>query len=41
MIAFAAVMRMKNSVLRIQDSGSGGFSVKPRWDLGSLNLVSP
>ena len=38
MIAFAAAMRLKNSVSRTK--GAGGFSVRPRWDLGSLEPVS-
>ncbi len=41
MIAFAAAMRLKNTQSGKPDVQSRGFSVKPRWDLGSLAAVSP
>ena len=41
MIAFAAAMRLQNTQSGKPDVPSQGFSVKPRWDLGSLTAVSP
>ena len=41
MIAFAAAMRLKNTQSAKPDVPAQGFSVKPRWDLGSLAAVSP
>ncbi len=41
MIAFAAAMRLKNMQSAKPDVPAQGFSVKPRWDLGSLAAVSP
>ena len=35
MIAFAAALRIQDSGVRTEDSGNGGFSVKPRWDLAT------
>ena len=40
MIAFAAALRLQDSGLRIQDSGNKSFSVRPRWELSSLQPVS-
>jgi len=39
MIAFAAALRLKNSA-GAEDSSAHGFSVKPRWPLGSLEPVN-
>ena len=33
MIAFAAALRMTNAGSRIEERGSSGFSVKPRWNI--------
>lgn len=40
MIAFAGAMRLQHSALKQPAAGSGNFSVRPRWDLGSLAAVS-
>ena len=36
MIAFAAALRLQDSAVRIQDSATNAFSVRPRWDLASV-----
>ncbi len=41
MIAFAAAMRLQNSAGAVSPRGSGNFSVRPRWDLASLEAVNP
>ena len=40
MIAYAAMLRLRDSGLRIQDSGKTNFSVRPRWDLSALKPSS-
>jgi len=41
MIAFAAALRMqKDPGFRIQDSGKGSFTVRPRWDLDTVGARS-
>lgn len=40
MIAFAGAMRLQHTALKQPAPGSGNFSVRPRWDLGSLAAVS-
>jgi hypothetical protein len=40
MIAFAAAMRLQHAAAKQAPRGSGNFSVRPRWDLSSLEAVS-
>ena len=40
MIAFAAAMRLQHAPAKQAPRGSGNFSVRPRWDLSSLEAVS-
>ena len=40
MIAFAAAMRLQNSDFGIQEPGTTGFSVRPRWPLSTLKRVN-
>ena len=41
MIAFAAALRMQHSGFGIQDSAKTGFTVRPRWDLASIETPAP
>ena len=40
MIAFAAAMRLQHAPAKQAPRGRGNFSVRPRWDLSSLEAVS-